>query len=358
MDKYTGSYVPLSERRRQEMEEQKRLMEKLEMEKAQNFQSFIETHPPSVIESEINEYIIDQPNLTRKVADFLYYQALRNQHPELPARPMLIAGPSGSGKTEVWRVAKKLYSQVFKITFVNAANITSDGWSGSNKLANYITNGASDSILILDEADKMFSPRFSIGNVNTSIDVQSEFLKVIEENEYSIKMKNEVDCVIKNLGVVFIGAFESIREEKTQHANQSIGFASQKIEEARYNGITRNDLLKFGVISELVGRISVICNTHPLSKEQCLKIVHNSKSRLTIIADLLAENGIDSWKDLPNERIIEMIEKAETDKFGVRNVLSKIETIMLNSIHENGLISEPEKGTDSNKRFEDKLTLI
>ena len=343
---YFPSYREEWEKRRKlekekEIEEQKRILREMEEEKKGKITKFLKEYPPSRIEAELNEYIIDQPSLTKAVSDFLYYQALRYKFPDLPSRPLLICGPSGSGKTEVWRVAKKLYSEIFKITFINAANITSDGWSGTNKLANYLTCTASNSIFVFDEFDKCASPRYSIGGVNTSADMQAEFLKFIEDNEYIVKGKNDIEYIIKNLGVVFIGAFESIREEKMQPVGQTIGFGSQPTEQPQYRGINRFDLMEFGVIPELLGRIAVIVNTRPISEEQCLKIVRNSKSRLTVISDLLAENGIDAWKDLSDEVIIRMIKKADIGKFGFRSVLSKIETIMLQNIHENGLAIPP-----------------
>ena len=172
------------------------------------------------------------------------------------------------------------------------------------------------------------------------------FLKVIEDNEYIVKGKSDVEYIIKNLGVVFIGAFESIREEKTQTVGQAIGFGSQPPEQPKYHGINRTDLVEFGVLPELLGRIAVVVNTRPISEEQCLKIVRNSKSRLTVISELLAENGIDAWKDLSDEVIIRMIKKADIGKFGFRSVLSKIETIMLQNIHECGLVPPP---TDENE---------
>ena len=348
---YSSSYREEWEKRRKlekekEIEEQKRVLKEMDDEKNRKITKFLNEYPPSRIEAELNEYIIDQPNLTKAVSDFLYYQALRYKFPNLPSRPLLICGPSGSGKTEVWRVAKKLYSEIFKITLINAANITSDGWSGSNKLGNYLTPHASDSILVFDEFDKCASPRYSIGGVNTSADMQSEFLKVIEDNEYIVKSKSDVEYIIKNLGVVFVGAFESIREEKTQIVSQAIGFGSQPPEQPKYHGINRTDLVEFGVLPELLGRIAVVVNTRPISEEQCFKIVRNSKSRLTIIADLLAQNGIDAWNGLSDEDIVKMIKRADIGKFGFRSVLSKIETIMLQNIHECGLFPLP---TDENE---------
>ena len=341
-----------------EIEEQKRILREMEEEKNRKITKFLNEYSPSRIEAELNEYIIDQPNLTKAVSDFLYYQALRYKFPDLPSRPLLICGPSGSGKTEVWRVAKKLYSQFFNCIIISACSITSDGWAGSNKLANYLTPHASHSILIFDEADKLFSPRYSIGGVNTSADIQSEFLKFIEEKEYTIRGKNEIDFVIKNLGVVFVGAFERIREAKTQPVGQSIGFGSQPTEQPPYQGIVTDDLLEYGVISELVGRIATICNTKPITREQCLGIILNSKSRLTVITELLAEHGIDAWKELPDERIIQIIEESDFETFGVRGVLSKIETIMLDSIHEHGLVQAPENASEKPETRDNEITLI
>lgn len=343
---YSSSYREEWEKRRKlekekEIEEQKRVLREMEEEKKGKITKFLKEYPPSRIEAELNEYIIDQPNLTKAVSDFLYYQALRYKFPDLPSRPLLICGPSGSGKTEVWRVAKKLYSNVFHISVANSSVITSDGWAGNVKVSSFLTPTSSNSILVFDEFDKLASPKYSIGNVNISADIQSEFLKVIEDNEYIVKGKSNVEYIIKNLGCAFCGAFESIREEKTQTVSQSIGFGSQPPEQPKYHGINRADLVEFGVLPELLGRIAVIVNTHPISEEQCLKIVRNSKSRLTVISDLLAENGIDAWKGLSDEVIVEMIKRADIGKFGFRSVLSKIETIMLQNIHENGLAIPP-----------------
>ena len=107
----------------------------------------------------------------------------------------------------------------------------------------------------------------------------------------------------------------------------------------KYNGINRSDLLNFGVLSELLGRISLICQTRPMSKEQCLNIVCNAKSRVNAIASLLEENGINAWGNLSDEVILKIIEESNIEKFGVRSVISKIETIMLRSIHEHGLVN-------------------
>ena len=342
--------------REKELEEQKKILKAIEEEKDKKITKFLKEYPPSRIKAELDQYIIGQPELTKAVADFLYYQAMMFKYP-LSSRPLLVCGPSGSGKTEVFRVAKKLYKDYFDIGIYDVSNLTSNGWAGTHKLSDHITPYASNSILVFDEADKLFSPRYSIGGVNTSADIQAEFLKVVEENEYVVKSK-DAEYVVKNLGVVFLGAFESIRSKMTQPAGRYIGFGSQKLEQPIYQGIDSEMLVEYGMLSELVGRIATICNTKPITQEQCLNIVLNSKSRLKNISELLEQNGIDPWRELPDERIMQIINESNFETFGVRGVLSKIETIMLDSIHEQGLIFVPSNAPETPEVEDDEITRI
>jgi len=341
MENPTGSssYVSSSytSERRKEWEERRRQMKEQETEKIERIKEFLKSHPPSRIEAELNECILDQPSLTKNVADFLYYHALKHIHKNLPARPLLICGPSGSGKTTIWYTIQNIYSDIFKVKIIDSSNLSQDGWSGTNKISNYLTRDSSNTILVFDEFDKCASPQITSAGRNVSADIQSEFLKLIESNEYTVTSKGEIEYTTSNLSCVFVGAFESVREEKTKPTSSAIGFCSQIPEMQKYNGINRNDLLDFGVLAELLGRISLICQTRPMSKEQCVNIIRNSKSRVNAIASLLEENGIDAWSNLSDEVILKIIEESNIEKFGVRNVISKIETIMLRGIHEHGL---------------------
>ena len=88
-------------------------------------EQFLHEQTPAGIEKELNKFVLGQPELTRAVADFLYYHALRQTCPELPQRPLLIAGPSGSGKTEV---AKQLMKKSRK--FEKLISYTTDATVG------------------------------------------------------------------------------------------------------------------------------------------------------------------------------------------------------------------------------------
>ena len=319
-----------------EIEEQKRILREMEEEKKRQITAFLKKNSPSKMAAELDKYIVNQPDLTRKTASFFYYHCLRCLYPELPSRPLLIAGASGSGKTEVFRVLKRLFGSIVGIHIVDSSNLSLEGWSGNRKISHILKSVGSESIVVWDEFDKLTHPKIGSNGLNVSTELQAEFLKLIEEPEYVVSEKD--GNIIKNLGTVFVGAFESIREEKTRCVNKSIGFNSQKTERHITNEeITKDDLFKYGVIGELLGRVATMCNTQPMTKEHCFDIVRHSKSRLTVIADMLQDSGIDAWENLSDEIILQIIEDSEFDKYGVRGVLSKIESIMLESIYEHGI---------------------
>jgi len=194
--------------------------------------TFLKTKTPAIIEQELNEQIIGQQELTKAVADFLYYHALRQQHPALPQRPLLIAGPSGSGKTEVWRVAKKLYGDTFFIRIIDGSNISAEGWAGNYKIDTYLdaqsTNGG---ILVVDEFDKLVTPKHSSSGDNVSLSIQAEFLKLVE-GEYRVSQKKQLtNMTSKMMGFVMVGAFEALRQWKqtvqAAPAKVRIGFCAE-----------------------------------------------------------------------------------------------------------------------------------
>lgn len=155
------------------------------------FTEFLESKSPAQIERELNGEIIGQPGLTKAVADFLYYHALRQIHPELPQRPMLISGPSGSGKTEVWRAARQLYGSTFLIKVIDGSCISCEGWTGNYKIDTFMdASMVNGGILVVDEFDKLTKPRHAASGDNVSLDIQAEFLKLIE-GEYQVTQRKK-----------------------------------------------------------------------------------------------------------------------------------------------------------------------
>lgn len=197
-------------------------------------------------------------------------------------------------------------------------------------------------ILVVDEFDKLAKPRFNSQGENVSVNLQSEFLKMIEHDTVVNQRNPSVQYTLRGLSTVFIGAFESIRVKKDADTAQKIGFVSQE-EQQRSREITEEDLREYGVLNELLGRISAICNTNPIAEEDCLKIIHNSNSRIGTVSRVLSQYSIDPWKDLSDNSILEIIRSADIDKMGVRSVLTKIENIMMDSVYNVGLYKPQEQ---------------
>ena len=308
---------------------------------------FLKTKTPAIIEQELNEQVIGQPQLTKAVADFLYYHALRQQHPSLPQRPLLIAGPSGSGKTEVWRVAQKLYGSTFFIQIIDGSNISAEGWAGNYKIDTYLdsesTNGG---ILVVDEFDKLATPKHSSSGENVSLSIQAEFLKLVE-GEYRVSKKKELTSMTsKMMGFVMVGAFEALRQWKqsiqSAPAKVRIGFCSEAVKEKTVPApvsteLTDEDFIAFGIMPELLGRIAAKCATKALDAGAYLNIIRGPHSRVAALAQVLEMYGVRLGDILSDEDILALVETSKNNRTGVRWVSAQVETLLLEAIREHGL---------------------
>lgn len=307
---------------------------------------FLKANTPAGIERALNEMVIGQPELTAAVADFLYYHALRQLHPELPMRPLLISGPSGSGKTEVWRAAKKLYGNIFPIKIADGSNLTCDGWAGNYKLSTYITGDLlGGGILVVDEFDKMARPKHSSKGDNVSLDMQSEFLKLLEGEYMLTSRKQETRQTSRLMGIVLIGAFEDIRNgaKKEEPTVAPIGFCSAAPATPAAvptGGFTDEELISYGLMPEIVGRIAVRCTTRFLNDNAYLEIIRGPHSRVAQIGTVLAKYGITVSDIISDRELLEMVATSKSNRTGVRWVSAQVETRLLNAIRKIGLFHD------------------
>lgn len=299
-------------------------------------QTFLSKYTIPMIEAELKEYILGQDELIKHVATFIYYHMLRQIYLDLNMRPMLISGPSGSGKTEVWRVAKKLFDKYLEIEIVDGSSITQDGWSGQRKLSSIMKALGPSTILVIDEFDKLATPTHSKHGDNVSGRIQSEFLKLLEGdyNTIGFRKDDESDGITydaNSLGIVLIGAFEGIRSDK-ENRKERIGFSGETRNKAKYEAlvpITDEDLIKFGVLPELVGRIADKCTTNKLTAKQYLKIIRNENSRVNELIFVLNQLGISTRRVLSDKKIMELSEQSQVNMLGVRWVSAQVESILL-----------------------------
>lgn len=304
--------------------------------------AFLKSTTPMQMEQALNKHVIGQPDLTKAVADFLYYHALRQLHPDLPQRPLLIAGPSGSGKTEVWRVASKLYGHLFPIKVIDGSNMSCEGWAGNYKIDTYLNPAfAQGGILIVDEFDKLAKPRYTSAGENVSHEIQAEFLKLVEGEYHITERKKQTNTTTKMMGFVLVGAFETLWMQKEQPKTApQIGFcfgAPQAAAEPAPTVLTDEDFIAYGILPELIGRVAVKCATKPLDDEAYWDIIRGPHSRVAAIEQVLKQYGTQVTDVISHEELRQMVATSKSNRTGVRWVSAQVENRLLEAIHEHGL---------------------
>ena len=347
------------------------------------YKEFLARYTIPMIQEEIKKYIIGQDELVEHVSTFIYYHALRQIKPTLYPRPFLIAGPSGSGKTEAFRVVKNVFKDYFNVEIVDGTTITQEGWKGMRKLSALLGSLSNGYILVIDEFDKLAKPAYDSGNNNVSEHIQAEFLKLLEGEYYTKDLQTDsfkrskkevaIDYDTRSLGIVLVGAFESIRSKK-ENPPARVGFIqsdepvvpiftetpdhgrdrtrnrtikttkspgnnikkasvdSEQNKDTKTIEITDEDLIAYGVITELVGRISDKCTTNKLTVEQYIQIVKNENSKVSQLMRELEQLGVETDDILNDDLISDLVEKSQTNLLGVRWVSSQIENLLLKQL--------------------------
>lgn len=325
--------------KRKEREAQRERLAK-RREKVNKCKEFLKTKTPEKIEKELSEYVVGQPELVKEVASFLYYHVIRQIHTQLPVRNLLVAGSSGSGKTEVFRCVKELYGDTVNVKIADGSRITKEGWTGSQKLEGLLTEDLD--ILVVDEMDKLCTPSYTAGGANVSKELQSEFLKLLE-GEFEVKNRKE-SYVLEGLSVVMTGAFEVIREEKKRESNYTMGFATAEPKTKELNNeISDEELIKFGVMPELLGRISVKVVTNDLTNEDYLQILKNPHGRVSRLLDVLKVCGVEATQVLSDEEILDLISKSKNNRTGFRWVSAQVENRILEAVRTIGVVVQDEE---------------
>lgn len=308
---------------------------------------FLNEQTPAKIATKLNEYVLGQEELTKATADFLYYHAMRLENPQLSPRPILISGPSGSGKTEVWRVVQELYGDVFKIKIVNGARITQEGWKGNTKALSFINEDLADGgILVVDEFDKLATPQYSSGGDNVAGRIQSEFLKLLEGEEVFFAADkrgrmSSVEVTSKTMGFVLVGAFdELLQNQETQPKAVGFGRTSEPHQLNKQICLTDENLIEFGVLPELIGRVAQKCTTRNLSAEDYLRIIKNDNSRVSKLLSVLKRYDANIESVISDDEILRLVQTSKVNRTGVRWVSSQVENLLLQQIYNNGIARE------------------
>ena len=290
----------------------------LKSESADSDQTAVPT--PSEIHEFLNEYIAGQQEakLILSTCAYNHYKRIRNknQNVEIEKSNILLVGPTGTGKTLFAKTLAKKLKVPFAIA--DATTLTESGYVGDDvesvlerliSVANYDLEAAQQGIIYIDEIDKK-SRKSESSSATRDVSgegVQQALLRLIEGTTTKVKIpmgkkfsEEYVEFDTSNVLFILGGAFVGIEEvvARRLQSSSAIGFTgniiSKKTRQAdMLKRLVADDVVKYGLIPELVGRLPVITTLAPLDSDQILHILTGVKnSVIHQVKELLAQDQI------------------------------------------------------------------